>query len=187
MTIRPTFVSHKIKQHLKPCEVKRSIVNQQSLIYQFKCDLCDAGYVGYTQRHLHQLVDEHKNMSSSIGKHFCLKHYVPNDLTRKKCKNKFDCLNYEMFINELRPSLNVCAVTQFLQKFFTVFLPLVFTSNIHDHWTFKYFKFNTSLFSFLLYWCQIRALELLLFLYHTWSMWISEFHWSLGGISLTVR
>ena len=39
--------------------------------------------------------------------------YVPNDLTRnftilKKCKSKFDCLIYEMFlINELRPSLNV--------------------------------------------------------------------------------
>ena len=108
------FVSHKIKQHLKPREVKPPIVNQESLVYQFKCDLCDAGYVGYTRRHLHQRVDEHKNASSSIGKHFCVEHsYVPNDLTRnftilKKCKSKFDCLIYEMFlINELRPSVNV--------------------------------------------------------------------------------
>ena len=37
----------------------------------------------------------------------------PNDLSKnftilKKCKNKFDCLVFEMFfINELRPSLNV--------------------------------------------------------------------------------
>ena len=114
MTVHPIFVSHKIKQHLKLHEVRPPIVNQQSLVYQFKCDLCDAGYVGYTRRHLHQRVDEHKNVSSSIGKHFCVEHsYVPSDLTRnftilKKCKSKFDCLLYEMFlINELRPSLNV--------------------------------------------------------------------------------
>ena len=59
MTVQPTFVSHKIKQHLKPREVEPSVVNQQSLVYQFKCELCDARYVGYTQRHLHQRIDEH--------------------------------------------------------------------------------------------------------------------------------
>ena len=114
VTVQPIFVSHKIKQHLKPRKVKPPIVNQQSLVYQLKCDLCDAGYFGYTRRHLHQRVDEHKNASSSIGKHFCVEHsYVPNDLTRnftilKKCKSKCDCFIYEMFlINELRPSLNV--------------------------------------------------------------------------------
>jgi len=60
------------------------------------------------------MVDEHKNTSSSIGKFFHVKHScVPKDPTKnftilKKCKNKFDCLIYEMFfINELRPSLNV--------------------------------------------------------------------------------
>ena len=37
---------------------------------KFECDLCDAGYVGFTRRHLHQRVQEHKNSSSSIGKHF---------------------------------------------------------------------------------------------------------------------
>ena len=83
VTLQPTFVSHKIKQHLKPSEVKPSIVNQKSLVYQFKCNLCDAGYVGYTRRHLHQREDEHKNASSSIGKHFRVKRsYVPNDLTK---------------------------------------------------------------------------------------------------------
>jgi len=102
VAVQLTFVSHKIK-YLKPREVKPSIVNQQSLVYQFKCDLCDAGYVGYTRRHLHQRVDEHKNASSSIGKHLRVKHsYVPKDLTEnfttlKKCENKFDCLIYEMF------------------------------------------------------------------------------------------
>ena len=58
-TIQPVFISHKIERDLKSREVKTPVVNQQSLVYQFKCDLCDAGYVGFTRRHLHQRVDEH--------------------------------------------------------------------------------------------------------------------------------
>ena len=108
-TIQPVFVSHKINQHLKLREAKPPLVNQQSLVCQFKCDLCDAGYVGFTRGHLHQCVDEHRHTSSSIGKHSS----TPKDLTTnftilKNCNSKFDCLIYEMFfINELRPSLNV--------------------------------------------------------------------------------
>ena len=59
-------------------------------------------------------VEEHKNSSSSIGKHFRDKYFLaPKDLTKNfsvlmKCTNKFDCLVYEMFfIHELRPTLNV--------------------------------------------------------------------------------
>ena len=70
--------------------------------------------VKFTRRQLHQRVGEHKNSSSSIGKHFRDKHFLaPKDLTKnfsvlKKCTNKFDCLVYEMlFIHELRPTLNV--------------------------------------------------------------------------------
>ena len=82
----------------------KSVVNEQRLVYHFKCDLCDAVYVGFTRRHLHHSVDEHKNVSSSIGKHFCAEHCLtPKDLSKnfkvlKKCKNKFDCLVYEMFL-----------------------------------------------------------------------------------------
>jgi len=53
---------------------------------------------------LHQRVEEHKNVSSSIGKHFRSEHSLaPKDLNKnfkilKKCKNKFDCLIYEMFV-----------------------------------------------------------------------------------------
>ena len=57
---------------------------------------------------------EHKNMSSSIEKHYKDKHStVPKDLDKqfsvlKKCNNKFDCLGHEMLlIRELSPSLNV--------------------------------------------------------------------------------
>ena len=72
VTIQPVFVSHRIEQDLKLREAKPPIVNQQCLVYKFECDLCDAGYVGFICRHLHQRVDEqHEYPSSSIGKHFC--------------------------------------------------------------------------------------------------------------------
>ena len=113
-TLQFVFVSQKIDRDLKLREAKPPIVNQQCLVYKFQCDLCDAGYVGFTRRHLHQRVQEHKNSSSSIGKHFCDKHSLaPKDLTKNfsvlmKCTNKFDCLVYEMFfIRKLRPTLNV--------------------------------------------------------------------------------
>jgi len=59
-TIQPVFVSHKIEQGIKLREARPPIVNQQCLVYKFKCDLCDAGYVGFTCSHLNQRVDEHK-------------------------------------------------------------------------------------------------------------------------------
>ena len=62
-TVQPVFVSQKIGRDLKVREAKPPIVNQQCLIYKFECDLCDAGYVGFTRRHLHQRVEEQKNSS----------------------------------------------------------------------------------------------------------------------------
>ena len=109
-TIQPVFVSQKINQHLKLREAKPPLANQQ---YQFKCDLGDAGYVGFTRRHLHQRVDEHRHTSSSIGKHFRDKHSsTPKDLTTNfTSKNATASLTASslrcFFINELRPSLNV--------------------------------------------------------------------------------
>ena len=44
------------------------------LIYKFKCDLCDAGYVGFTSGHQHQRVQEKRKATSLIGKHFGDKH-----------------------------------------------------------------------------------------------------------------
>jgi len=57
--IQPVFFSDKIQRELKVHEIKPPIVNQQRVIYIFQCDLCDASYVGYTLRHLHQRVAEH--------------------------------------------------------------------------------------------------------------------------------
>ena len=68
-------------------------------------------YVGYTARHLHQRIAEHKY--SAIGKHILDERGDKNLLNEgqfrvlKKWHGKFDCLVYEMlFIKELRPNLN---------------------------------------------------------------------------------
>ena len=113
-TIQPVFTSRKLEQELKVKEAKPLIINQQRVVYKFQCDLCDEGYVGYTRGHLHNRVKGHKQQSSAIAKHYKNAHgTIPQDLLKrfevlKKCKNKFDCLVYEMlFIRTLKPSLNV--------------------------------------------------------------------------------
>ena len=63
-TLKPAFVSKKLWQDLKPKEIKLSIVNKQCVVYHFTCDLCDADYVGYAARHLHQRIAEHKSRQS---------------------------------------------------------------------------------------------------------------------------
>ena len=113
-TIQPVFTSRKIEQELKVKEAKPPIINQQCVVYKFQCDLCDEGYVGYTRGHLHNRVKGHKQQSSAIARHYKNAHgTIPRDLLKrfevlKKCKNKFDCLVFEMlFIRTLKPSLNV--------------------------------------------------------------------------------
>ena len=115
-TIQPVFVSRKIEQELNVNETKPPSVNQQCVVYSFQCDLCDAGYVGYTRGHLHNRVKGHKQQSSAIAKHYKnMRGTMPQGLLErfkvlKKCKNKFDCLVYEMlFIRLLKPNLNVQA------------------------------------------------------------------------------
>ena len=93
-------------------EVKPQLVSQQNVVYLFKCGLCDADYIGYTTRHLHQRIMEHR--SSSIGKHLKIAHgfldipnLIDNFTILKKCSGKLDCLIYEMLlIQARRPSLN---------------------------------------------------------------------------------
>ena len=113
-TIQPVFASRKIEQELNVKEAKPPIVNEQCVVYNFQCDLCDAGYVGCTHSHLHNRVKGHKQQSSAIAKHYKNVHgTIPQDLLKrfevlKKCTNKFDCLVYEMlFIRTLKPNLIV--------------------------------------------------------------------------------
>ena len=113
--IQPVFISRKINEDLKVPEDKPAIVNQQCLVYKFQCNLCNAGYVGYTRGHLHERVDGHRQKSSSICKHYFSEHNsnVPPCFLQQfhvltKCSSKFDCLINEMlFMRKLKPSLNV--------------------------------------------------------------------------------
>ena len=98
-TIQPVFVSRKIEQELnvketKPPIIIKFIVNQQCVVYGFQCDLCDAGYVGYTRVHLHNRVKGHKQQSSAIAKHYKNMHgTMPQGLLEcfkvlKECKKQ---------------------------------------------------------------------------------------------------
>ena len=55
-TIQPVFASRKIEQELNVKKAKPPIVKEQCVVYDFQCDLCNAGYVGYTRGHLHNHV-----------------------------------------------------------------------------------------------------------------------------------
>ena len=67
----------KLEQDLKRKEVKPSIVSQHCVGYKFACDLCDADFIGYTARHLHQRIAEHwywafgkNNLEVQVDKNF---------------------------------------------------------------------------------------------------------------------
>ena len=50
--LHPVFTSTKIADEIKVAEDKPPLINQQCVVYEFRCDLCDADYVGYTRRRL---------------------------------------------------------------------------------------------------------------------------------------
>ena len=69
VTVQPVFVNPKLEQQLKP-----PIVNQKCFVNEFECNLCGAGYKGYTRGHLHERVEGRTRKSSSICKHHNLQH-----------------------------------------------------------------------------------------------------------------
>jgi len=87
------LISRKIEEKLKMREEKPTLINHHCVV---KCDSCDADYIGYATRHLHQNIEEH--ITSVIGKHMKEVHGVAfTDLAemfsvRKKCHGKLDCL-----------------------------------------------------------------------------------------------
>ena len=66
-----------ISDEIKVTEPKPPLVNEQCVVFEYKCDLCDADYVGYTCRHLFQRINEHK--CSVIGKHLRDVHNLRNN------------------------------------------------------------------------------------------------------------
>ena len=89
VTVQPVFVSPKLEQQVKRHEFKPPIVNQQCLVYEFKCNLCDAGYVGYTRGHLHERVEGHTRKSSSTPSRNVAANLIAS---LKKCYT-FACVN----------------------------------------------------------------------------------------------
>jgi len=65
--VQPIYASKKLEQGLKLNEIKPRIINEHSVVYCFKCDLCNSNYVGYTTRHLFQRIADHRY--SAIGRH----------------------------------------------------------------------------------------------------------------------
>ena len=85
------------KNKVKPKEHKPPTVNKKkNVVYYFKYGLCDANYVGFMSRHLHQRVEEYKR--SIIGKHVKDEHGRDPEIIKsnfkilKKCKSKLNCL-----------------------------------------------------------------------------------------------
>ena len=82
-TVQPVFVNKKIGQDLHECETKPQLVNQQCVVHQFQCNLCDTGsFVGYTRGRLFTRVDGYKSKSSSLRKQYDKDHAgaAPEDL-----------------------------------------------------------------------------------------------------------
>ena len=110
--ISSVYTSRKIKDDIKVREDNPPLVSQQCVVYSLKCGLCDTGYVGYTCRHLHQRIEQHKG--SAIGNHLREQHDMePGDIAQnfrilRKCQNKLECLIFEMFFffKELKPTLS---------------------------------------------------------------------------------
>ena len=89
-SIQPVFETRKICEDLKMREPKPSLINQQCVVYNYKCDLCDGAYVGFTSRHLHQGISQHR--FSAIRKHLRNDHKVNiiGDLTSNfSCNGKW--------------------------------------------------------------------------------------------------
>ena len=164
VNLKPVFTSRRLSQTLSVKENKPPIVNTQCVVYLFQCDLCDANYVGYTARHLHQLISELRY--SAIGKH--LEPHHGNNRTKtdhlfkvlRKCDSKFDCLVYEMlYIKDIKPSLNTQAdsirAKLFTWHFRTLLLLFLcvcvsYLGN-YTHWTRKYFMYCFKLYIFVLH------------------------------------
>ena len=138
-----TACSKKLEQDLKLKEIKPRIVNQHSVVYCFKCDLCDSNYVGYTTRHLFQRIADHRY--SAIGRHLRDAHGNIDLLNEsqfrmlKKCSTKWDCLVYE--IRTIRPNLNTRA-TPLGPNSLLNFQCLLIYSSLHYIYSISLFYFH---------------------------------------------
>ena len=85
--IQPVFRSKPFQSILRLKENNPNVVNNQCVVYRFKCDQCDADCVGFTTRHLHQRIQERRY--SAIGKHFVNTH---DNINTSTLNNQFSVL-----------------------------------------------------------------------------------------------
>ena len=108
VSLQPIFTSKKIGEIIKTHEPKPKIINEQCVVYHFKCGLCEMDYVRFTNRHLFQRINEHTNSRSSIGKHMKLQLGVQrpaiaeNFTAPKRCRSKQDCFKTQANESVLR-------------------------------------------------------------------------------------
>ena len=96
--------------------------------YYYKCGLCDTDYVGFTSRHLHQHVEEHKR--STIGYHVKDEHGGDPDSIGnnfeilKKCHRS--ARSYLFSVSLLfMPEIFFCVFALFLCKYFRVLVSIL--------------------------------------------------------------
>ena len=99
------FTSKKSADEIKVTEPTSHLINEQCVVYEYKYDLCDAGYVGYTCQHLNSIL-----MNLGIlplrDVNLRTKDLCDSFTMLKKCHGKLDCLIYEMlFIKDKTPTL----------------------------------------------------------------------------------
>ena len=108
-----THLNHELTRAAHELRVwVRARAQLKTLSSLLKRDQCDAGFVGFTTRHLYQRIQEHRY--SAGGKHLSnisgssdTSNLSSNFSIFKKCQTKFDCLLYEMFfIKELKAMLH---------------------------------------------------------------------------------
>ena len=66
VALQPVLSTMKVCNILKTREPKPKIVNEQCMVYHYKCGLCEMDHVGFANRHLYQCINEHTSSSSSI-------------------------------------------------------------------------------------------------------------------------
>ena len=123
-TVQPLFTSRKIAQEFLTGELKPRLIDQQCVVYHFKCDRCNTAYVGYIRWQLFVCVNGHrtKTFSNYWEKRPCQcaeamitdkQAWFHGDLRNcfkvlETCQNKFDCFVNEMLlIKQLQPCLNI--------------------------------------------------------------------------------
>ena len=110
INIQAVFTSRKVKELVTQPETKEKQVSSSRVVYIYTCAACDMRYIGFTKRHLHQRVVEHRRVTSSIQKH-CTEANHPFDESNftiiAKCKSKLDLMVRESLeIYFQKPELN---------------------------------------------------------------------------------